>query len=182
MAAERHFRDRDAVEPPLRIDLNVFAAMPAALADGHALRKGGSPYRVFAIDQCGVGDNEAEFSALARIPLAGPAGQRQFFTSDYSRRLLAVVHRFGPTGEVELVVVNQGLTITRSVLRNIGDWIFVRMGQRRLLARIRSDDTRSQELARRAGFVFEGTARKFFADDLDAALWAMTAAECPWLR
>jgi hypothetical protein len=171
-----------AAQPPLQIEMNVFARMPAALADGHALQRAGSPHRIFVNGQNGIGDNEAAFTALSRTPMSGIATQRQFFVPDYSRRLLAVVHQFGPTGEAELVIVNQRLAIPRAVLRNVAWWTFVEMGLRRLLARIRSDDKRTQDFARRAGFVFEGTARRFFADDVDASMWAMTAAECPWLR
>jgi hypothetical protein len=38
-----------------------------------------------------------------------------------------------------------------------------------------------KDLARRVGFMFEGRAEKYFADDEDAMMWAMTAARCRWL-
>lgn len=108
----------------------------------------------------------------------------RFFRADRSKGLLAYLHCFASPAEMELsIVADQGM-LTRSVLRVLAHWAFVNagaVGLLRVVLRIPVRDHGLQDLARRAGFRHEGTARDFFGGGADASVWAMTADDCRWL-
>lgn len=164
------------------IDPQAFAAMPAILADPQALQRSATPHRIFVIDGADPEDFEFNIPRITRIPLVSPSLARRFISADYTRGCIAVLHRFGPTGELEIVFANHRIVLTRGIIRNLANWIFDSLATRRLVARIRGSDRQTQDLVRRLGFQFEGRAKQYFSDDEDASMWAMTVASCHWLR
>jgi hypothetical protein len=84
--------------------------------------------------------------------------------------------------EAELTVVAQPGVITRSVIRDVCRWAFRGLRLNRLVMRIPANRPDLSGFAGRVGFQREGTARGFYGGVLDAEIWAMMAADCPWLR
>lgn len=105
----------------------------------------------------------------------------RFARSDLGRGALFLLHNPHQAGEAELVVVAQPGTLTRNVLRHVCHWVFLRLELPRVVVRFPANRVDLADLARRAGFHFEGTARRFFGGTDDAAVWAMLGAECRWL-
>lgn len=100
---------------------------------------------------------------------------------DLGRGALFLIDGLHVNGEAELTVVAEPGVISRSVIRDVCRWAFRGLRLNRLVLRIPDNCPDLSSLAGRAGFQREGTARGFYGGILDAELWAMTAADCPWL-
>ena len=100
---------------------------------------------------------------------------------DLARGALFILHGPHPENEAELTVIAEKGVLTRPLIVDVCRWAFFGLGLGRVVVRIPADRPDLSDLARRAGFRHEGTARRFFRGTLDAQLWAMTGADCPWL-
>ena len=105
----------------------------------------------------------------------------RFRRADLQRGILFAIHNPHPGGEAELIVVAQPGVLSRGVIRDACRWAFYHLGLWRVVVRIPADRPDLADLARRARFRFEGTARLFFGGVLDAQVWAMTGPGCSWL-
>ncbi|MCJ2063242.1 GNAT family N-acetyltransferase [Methylobacterium sp. J-088] len=100
---------------------------------------------------------------------------------DLDHGALFLIDNLHVNGEAELTVVAEPGVITRSVIRDVCRWAFRGLRLNRVVARIPDNCPDLSSLAGRAGFQREGTARGFYGGIVDAEIWAMTAADCPWL-
>ncbi|TXN73427.1 hypothetical protein [Methylobacterium sp. WL6] len=132
-----------------------------------------------------LGDTEDVIANWVKIgtgrPLGGQPMWLRFIHVARNRGLVLVVNAPHPCGEADLIVVGEPGVLNRSIIRDVCRWAFWGVGLWRLVARIPADRPDLQDLARRGGFRFEGTARRFFGGIADAQVWAMTGEECPWL-
>jgi hypothetical protein len=117
-----------------------------------------------------------------RYPVIEPICHLGVFSYDLDRCGIVLVHNVTPYGDAELFVLSlDGLCWTRPAVRSIARWIFCQLDLRRITLRIRADNLKARDYAHRLGFRHEGIQRRWFADDVDASLWAMHRSECPWL-
>ncbi|MCJ2093127.1 hypothetical protein MKK67_11555 [Methylobacterium sp. J-072] len=105
----------------------------------------------------------------------------RFVRPDLGRGALFVLHSPHPDNEAELIVLAEKGVLTRSLIVDVCRWAFFGLGLCRVVVRIPADRPDLSDLARRARFRFEGTARRFFRGAIDAQVWAMTGPDCPWL-
>lgn len=105
----------------------------------------------------------------------------RYIRPDLGRGALFVVHSPHPDNEAELIVLADKGMLNRPLIVDVCRWAFLGLGLGRIVVRVPADRPDLADLARRAGFRFEGTARRFFRGTLDAQLWAMTGTECRWL-
>jgi hypothetical protein len=99
------------------VDQRSFIDMPATVADQQAFARGDASSRIFTIHGGDQGELARHVPILSRIPVVTPVLPRRFFTADGTRAFIAVLHRFGPVGELEFVVANHRLPLTRGVIR-----------------------------------------------------------------
>lgn len=138
-----------------------------------------------------LGDSLATVANIVQDFTGRPLGQGatwvRFRDPARSTGLLAVIHSplalpdGGSGGEADLILVGHRGMLSRGIIRGLCRWIFYGIGLSRVVVRIPYGDTALTELARRAGFVWEGRARDFYDTDLDASVWAMSATRCRWL-
>ncbi|MCJ2052617.1 GNAT family N-acetyltransferase [Methylobacterium sp. J-070] len=105
----------------------------------------------------------------------------RFISPDLVRGALFVLHSPHPDNEAELIVLADKGMINRPLIAGACRWAFYGLGLGRVVVRIPVNRPDLADLARRAGFRFEGTARRFYGGTLDAQIWAMAGADCPWL-
>ena len=105
----------------------------------------------------------------------------RFVRPDLDRGALFVLHSPHPDNEAELIVLAEKGVLTRSLIVDVCRWAFFGLGLCRVVVWIPADRPDLSDLARRARFRFEGTARRFFRGTLDAQIWAMTGPDCPWI-
>jgi hypothetical protein len=118
----------------------------------------------------------------SRYPICDPIKHVRLFNSDFSCGGLIVVHNVSAMGDGELLAfISRGTLVTRLLIRALAYWVFVELDLRRITLRLRGDDVKSRDYARRLGFRPEGIQRRWFADDVDGHLWGMTRGECPWI-
>lgn len=136
------------------ISQEAFAAMPAYIADAQALR------RSFLANPT-QSDAEAVASAvreLTGIELSGPMNWIYLQRPGCDRYALLVVHRYTApmVGEADLVIVSHRWVFSRTTFLDFALSLITDIGINRLIARIPADHLALQDLARRAGFKFEG--------------------------
>ncbi|MBE7197223.1 MAG: hypothetical protein INR70_05410 [Parafilimonas terrae] len=100
---------------------------------------------------------------------------------DLGRGALFILHGPHPENEAELTVIAEKGVLTRPLVVDVCRWAFFGLGLGRVVVRIPADRPDLADLARRAGFQFEGIARRFFRGTLNAQIWAMAGTECRWL-
>jgi hypothetical protein len=100
---------------------------------------------------------------------------------DLSRGALFVLHSPHPDNEAELIVCADRGVITRALIVDVCRWAFFGLGLGRIVVRIPADRPDLSDLARRARFKHEGTARRFYRGTTDAQVWAMAGIDCSWL-
>ncbi|MDP4006516.1 hypothetical protein [Methylobacterium sp. NEAU K] len=100
---------------------------------------------------------------------------------DLGRGALFVLSCPHPDNEAELIVVAEKGMLTRTLVVDACRWAFYGLGLGRVVVRIPADRPDLSDLARRARFKHEGTARQFYRGTVDAQIWAMTSADCAWL-
>lgn len=105
----------------------------------------------------------------------------RFVRTDLARGAVFVVHNPHADGEAELIVLAARGALCRQMFSEAAKWAFWGLGLWRLVVRIPADRSDLADLARRGGFRFEGTARRFFGGALDAHVWAMCGPDCRWL-
>lgn len=105
----------------------------------------------------------------------------RFIRPDLGRGALFVLHSPHPDNEAELIVIAEKGVLTRSLIADVCRWAFFGLGLCRVVVRIPADRPDLSDLARRARFKHEGTARRFFRGAVDAQVWAMTGPDCPWI-
>lgn len=59
---------------------------------------------------------------------------------------------------------------------------FIEMSKRRITVCIRPSNSKSQNLARKLGFKYEGMKRKAYPDGEDMLIFGMLKEECKWLQ
>jgi hypothetical protein len=100
---------------------------------------------------------------------------------DLNRGALFILHSPHPENEAELTVIAEKGVLTRPLIVDVCRWAFFGLSLGRVVVRIPADRPDLADLARRAGFQFEGIARRFYRGTLNAQIWAMTGTECRWL-
>ncbi|MCJ2101985.1 hypothetical protein [Methylobacterium sp. E-046] len=120
-------------------------------------------------------------NALVGRPIGFEPTWIRIIRPDLSRGALFIVHSPHPDNEAELVVIAEKGVLTRPLIVDVCRWAFFGLGLGRVVVRIPADRPDLADLARRAGFQFEGIARRFYRGTLNAQIWAMTGAECRWL-
>ena len=100
---------------------------------------------------------------------------------DLGRGALFLIDNLHVCREAELTVIAEAGVITRSVIRDVCRWAFRGLRLNRLVMRIPANCPVLSEYAERALFKHESTAVGFYDGVLDAEIWVMTAADCPWL-
>lgn len=105
----------------------------------------------------------------------------RFVRPDLDRGALFVLHSPHPDNEAELIVIAEKGVLNRPLIADVCRWAFFGLGLCRVVVRIPADRPDLSDLARRARFKHEGTARRFFRGTVDAQVWAMTGPDCPWL-
>ena len=100
---------------------------------------------------------------------------------DLGRGSLFILHSPHPDNEAELIVIAEKGVLTRTLIVDACRWAFFGLGLCRVVVRIPADRPDLADLARRARFKHEGTARRFYRGTVDAQVWAMTGPDCPWL-
>jgi hypothetical protein len=155
-----------------------FLRMPAQAADAAP-----SSTRIWFDCSSDPASIEAWVRDYVRYPIVPPSDHVRFYNHDFSRFGLVFLHNVSETGDAELIVyASPGMVWTTTAVRGLAAWMFVQHDLRRVTARIRGDDDRTKNFARRLGFRHEGIQRRWFADDQDASLWGMLRSECKWLR
>jgi len=122
-----------------------------------------------------------EMEAVTGQPIESVFAHRLYFTGNMLRHAIVMLHRVSPTREAEMLVYSRDVIWTRGILRELARTVFVTMGARRIVARIPSTDDTVRDLAKRAGFTFEGLSLDYFGPGTSAATYAMTAGTCRWL-
>lgn len=105
----------------------------------------------------------------------------RFVRPDLERGALFVLHSPHPDNEAELIVIAEKGVLNRPLIADVCRWAFFGLGLCRVVLRIPADRPDLSDLARRAWFKHEGTARRFYRGTVDAQVWAMTGPDCPWL-
>lgn len=150
------------------ISPDAFAAMPAFLADGQALR------RSFLADPS-QSDSEAVARAvrdLTGIEITGPIVWR-YLRQPGERYALLVLHRFTApiTAEADLIVISSRYVFGRQNVFDFALDLITEVGVRKLIARIPSQRIDLEDYARRAGFRFDGL---HIIDDSPVGIWSIT--------
>lgn len=86
-----------------------------------------------------------------------------------------------PLDGADLIAVAHRGMISRGLLRDVAAWAFCAVELSRITVRIPETARGLQDLARRAGFVFEGRNRDLYGPGAHGQTWAMSSANCPWL-
>lgn len=150
------------------ISQQAFAAMPAFLADGEALR------RSFLANPT---QSEAEAVAntvreLTGIEVTGPVVWKHL-RQPGDRHAFIVLHRFTApmTGEADIVILSSRYRFTRQGVFDFALDLITEVGLHKLIARIPSQCTGLADYARRAGFRFDGMQ---LVDGSPIELWSAT--------
>jgi RimJ/RimL family protein N-acetyltransferase len=83
-------------------------------------------------------------------------------------------------GNVEVTVATDG-PFTRGMIRTVSHYVFVHLGCSRMSIHTRTADTKTRNMARRAGFVQECVRMHYYGENKHAALYRMLRKECRWL-
>lgn len=102
------------------------------------------------------------------------------YVSDDRRPLCAVVVNGFNGANAELTIVAEPGGITRGVLRHLANYIFGKLGCRRLTVRTKKRNKTALKMAERFGFIYEHVSKHYFADD-DAVVFRMLKSDCRWL-
>lgn len=84
--------------------------------------------------------------------------------------------------DVRLTIAGTGSWITRPLLRAVFAYCFVQLGVRRCTVLVKRTNKASRSIARRLGFVEEGTLREAFADGGKGILMGLVRADCRWIE
>lgn len=117
----------------------------------------------------------------AGLKLGAGATWVRFVRTDLRRGATFIIHGPRSENEAELIVLAERGVLSRGMIRDVCRWAFWGLGLWRVVVHIPADRADLADLARRAGFRFEGTARRYFGGALDAQTWAMCGPECKWL-
>ena len=71
--------------------------------------------------------------------------------------------------------------LTRSRIALLFEYPFVQLGVERISCVIAASNSRSRRVVEGLGWVYEGTVRKFYADNEDGCIYGMLREECRWL-
>jgi RimJ/RimL family protein N-acetyltransferase len=92
----------------------------------------------------------------------------------------AVFNDYTAAGNVE-VTVAADRPFTRGMIRAVSHYVFVQLGCARMSIHTRTGDTKTRNMARRAGFVQECVRMHYYGENKHAALYRMLRKECRWL-
>ena len=179
----------DAGDASTLADLFAAAGVPVPFASHEAFRermigtiRGSRPVGLSFLElDDPLASVQAWIGSLAGRRLGPSPTWVRIVRPDLARGALFLIDHLHVDGEAELTVVADPGVICRSVVRDIARWAFRGLRLNRLVVRVPANCPNLSSLAGRAGFRREGTARGFYGGVLDAELWAMTAADCPWL-
>jgi RimJ/RimL family protein N-acetyltransferase len=83
-------------------------------------------------------------------------------------------------GNIEVTVATDA-PFTRGMIRAVSNYVFDQLGCARMSIHTRTGDTKTRNMARRAGFVQECVRMNFYGEGKHAALYRMLRKECRWL-
>lgn len=135
-----------------------------------------------AVDEAGDAEHfRLELERCTAQSIDALFARRLYMTADQRRFAAVGLHRVSASREAEVLLCSHEVIWTRGIIRETFAWAFHVVGARRLVARIPSGDEKVRELAKRAGFTFEGLALDYFGEGRSAAVYAMTEKTCRWL-
>lgn len=117
------------------------------------------------------------FAADTRSAVSLPLATRYYRNGTGDREALLLLYGFGD-GEAEVSLYCRRFSWTRAALLDFWLWAQFDLNLDGLVARIRVDDHRAQNVARRAGFGFHSRARGHFSDGAAASVWRLRFDEC----
>jgi RimJ/RimL family protein N-acetyltransferase len=118
------------------------------------------------------------------IKIAPPFHAFGYMTSDKKPLAGVVVNDYNHSNcEVTMVAEKGGFNLP--VMRHLSDYIFNKLGCRRMTVRTKKKNKPMirlmSKMVKRAGFEFEAVAPHYFMDD-DAVLYRLKRENCKWLR